>query len=222
MLRRDEDRVDLGGHDAPVGQLVVGDGDLGLAIGAQPPEASVLADVGQLFAELVGQQVRQRHAALRLVAGVSEHDALIAGAHVHVVLADVHAPGDVGTLLVDSHQHLAGLPAQPLGIDAAQIVHEGTESDLAHLIANDGLVIQVGRRGDLPEDHDHVVLGGGLAGHLAQRVGGEAGIEDGVGDLIAEFVGMAFVDAFGREEEGTDFDHGVCVCVFVCFLKKMG
>jgi hypothetical protein len=43
----------------------------------------------------------------------------------------------------------------------------------------------VGLGGDLAEDHDHTGLGGSLAGNLGERVLPEAGIEDGVRDLIA-------------------------------------
>ena len=30
------------------------------------------------------------------------------------------------------------------------------------------------------------------------------GVEDGIGDLVGDFVGVAFADGFGGEEEGFD------------------
>lgn len=52
-------------------------------------------------------------------------------------------------------------------------------------IADDLLVVEVCLGGDLTKDHDHASLGGSLAGDLGEGVFLEAGIEDGVGDLIA-------------------------------------
>ena len=53
----------------------------------------------------------------------------------------------------------------------------------------------------MAQHHDHVGLGAGLAGDLAVGILGKAGIEDGVGDLVAELVGVALVHGLGREEE---------------------
>ena len=212
VLGRDEDGVDLRGHDGAVGELVVADGDLGLPVGTEPPESAVLADVGELLPEPVGEEVGQRHAALGLVGGVPEHDPLVAGADVHVVLPDVNATGDVGGLLVDADEDLARVVIEPLRLHGRQVVDEGAESDLADLIAHDLLVIEVRGRGDLAEDHDHVVLRGGLARDLGHRIGLEARVEDGIGDLIAELVGVALIDGLGGEEEGANFDHGCRIC----------
>mmetsp|Transcript_135828 Transcript_135828/g.434543 ORF Transcript_135828/g.434543 Transcript_135828/m.434543 type:complete len:217 (-) Transcript_135828:59-709(-) len=118
VLRGDDHGVDLAGLHGAVGMLDVLDGHLGLAVGAQPPERAVLAHVRELLAQTRGHGVRQRHAVLSLVAGVSEHDALVAGADVEVLLADVHSTGDVGALLVDAHEDLAGLVAQALAVHA--------------------------------------------------------------------------------------------------------
>ena len=57
----------------------------------------------KLAAQLVRQHDGQRHQFRRLVAGVAEHQALVAGA------AGIHAHGDVGRLALDRVQHAAGL-----------------------------------------------------------------------------------------------------------------
>jgi hypothetical protein len=59
---------------------VVLDGDLRLAVRAQVREHARLADLGQPPGQPVGQRDRQRHQLGRLVGGVAEHQALVAGA----------------------------------------------------------------------------------------------------------------------------------------------
>ena len=75
----------LGGDDDGVEPdravvAVVLDGDLGLAVGAQVGHVAVLADRGEPLGEPVGERDRQRHQLGGVVAGVAEHQALVAGA----------------------------------------------------------------------------------------------------------------------------------------------
>ena len=63
----------------------------------------------KLAAQLVRQHDRQRHQLRGLVAGVAEHQALVAGA------ARVHAHGDIGRLRLDRVQHAAGLAVEAEG-----------------------------------------------------------------------------------------------------------
>ena len=51
--------------------LLVLDGDLGLAVGPQPRDRAVLADLGELVAELRGEDVGQGHELRGLVGGVA-------------------------------------------------------------------------------------------------------------------------------------------------------
>ena len=85
-----EQRVDvdvggvLAGHDDGVEPdrlvAVVLDGDLGLAVGTQVGHDAVLADRRQPPGQPVGERDRQRHQLGGVVAGVAEHQALVAGA----------------------------------------------------------------------------------------------------------------------------------------------
>jgi hypothetical protein len=59
--------------------------------------------------------------------------------------------------------------------------------------------VDVGRGGDLAGDDGHARLDHGLAGDTGGGILGDETIEDGVGDLIAHLVGMAFGDGLGRE-----------------------
>lgn len=64
--------------------------------------------LGEAEAQLGGEHVGERHELGRLVGGVAEHVALVAGADLLQRLGAqaVHALADVGRLLLDVHQHL--------------------------------------------------------------------------------------------------------------------
>ena len=60
--------------------VLVLEGDLGLAVGAQVGHRAGLAHLGQALGQAVRQVDRQRHEHVGLVAGVAEHHPLVAGA----------------------------------------------------------------------------------------------------------------------------------------------
>lgn len=179
VLGGDDDGVDADGDHAAVLLLVL-DGDLGLTIGAQPLEGSILANVGKTLAEAGGEEVGEGHELGGLIGGVAEHDALVTSADLLDALVEVDALGDIGALLLDGDDDVAGV--------AVDALVGGGVADVADGGADDVLEIDLGVGGDLTEDHDHAGLGGGLAGDLGLGVLGEAGVEDGIGNLIAELV----------------------------------
>ena len=67
-----------------------------------------------------------------------------------------------------------------------------------------------GRRRDLAEDHDEAGRGRGLAGDAGVRILADDRVQDGVDDLVAHLVRVAFGDRFGREQvvRGVDDAHG--------------
>lgn len=73
-------------------------------------------------------------------------------------------------------------------------------ADVLGHVAGDFLDVHVGARGDLAADEDHSSGGVALAGDVAFLVVGEAGVEDGVGYLVAELVGMPFADRLRGEK----------------------
>lgn len=87
---------------------------------------------------------------------------------------------DIGGLLLDGDKHVASLVVEAL----ARVV----ESNVLHGVADNLLVVNVGLGGDLAENHDHTGLAGSLASDLGIRVLGQAGIENGVRDNVAELV----------------------------------
>ena len=144
------------------------------------------ARLGELAGERVRELDRHRHQLGRLVAGVAEHHALVAGA------AGVHALGDVGRLLVERDQHAAGVAVEAhLAVGVA---------DPLHHLADEPREVDVGAGRDLAGDHHEAGLDQRLAGHAAASVLREDRVEDGVRDLVGDLVGMAFGDGLGGEE----------------------
>ncbi len=86
------------------------DGDLALAVGAEPV-VRLPADVGEPLGEQVRVGDRRRHQLGGLVAGVAEHHPLVAGALLLLRLG-VDAAGDVRRLPLDRDQHAAGVAVE--------------------------------------------------------------------------------------------------------------
>ena len=205
-------RVVLGGHDDgphPLGDAaLVLDRDLGLAVRSQVRQLAGLADLGQAAGHPVGERDRQRHELRRLAAGEPEHHPLVAGAQLERgrrVVADlerrVHALGDVGRLLLDRHERAAG--------QVVEAVVGPRVADVADRVADDRLEVDVGRGRDLAEDHDQAGRRRGLAGDPGVGILADDRVEDGVRDLVAHLVRVAFGDRLGREQVlgGVDDAH---------------
>ena len=194
----------LGGqHDGvePDGLVaVVGDGDLGLAVGAQVGDLAGLADRGELLGEAVREEDRQRHQLGGVVARVAEHQALVAGtllvervdATGAVLVGRVDALGDVGALLADRHLDAAGGAVEALG--------GGVVADAEHGVAHDlgDLDVGLGRdlTGDVHESGGHHRLDGDAAAGVLV----EHGVEDRVGDLVTDLVRVSLGDGLGGEQ----------------------
>ena len=132
----------LGGeHDGvDADRTVVGvvlDGDLGLAVGTQVLQRPVLADLGEPLGEPVRDDDRQRHQLVGVVAGVAEHQALVAGALLvervdragAALVAGVDALGDVAGLAADRHHDAAGV--------AVEALQRGVVADLEDPLADE-------------------------------------------------------------------------------------
>mmetsp|Transcript_24541 Transcript_24541/g.52088 ORF Transcript_24541/g.52088 Transcript_24541/m.52088 type:complete len:274 (-) Transcript_24541:168-989(-) len=176
MLRGDDNGVELQRLHRAIRLLQVLNGDLGLAVGAQPPEQAALAHIRQLLPQLRGHRVGKWHAILGLVRGIPKHDALVTGADVKILLAHMDATCDVGALLVDAHKHLASLVAKALAHNTREVIDVGVEANLRHHPPHYLLIVNLGLGGDFTSHHDHVVLGRRLASHLALRITCKASI----------------------------------------------
>ena len=188
MLGGDDDRGRL--HRLAV---LIGDGDLALGVGA---EGRRLAGFPRLVHEpqdAVGVVDRRRHQFRRLAAGVAEHDALVAGALV-LVAGGIDALGDVGRLGVEQNLDLGGLP-----VEAVLLV-----ADVADGLAGKVLDLVEDRVGAAHFAGDDDAIGGGerLAGDARLRQRREVGVDDGVGDPVADLVRMTFGDRLAGEQIG--------------------
>ena len=202
VLDGDEDNSDAEGLEevlAVTGVEFVFDGDLGLGVGAGPREGVVTAAVGALLGEVAGEFVGEGHEGFSFVGGITEHHTLIAGTEVFVLLDVVGTEDglvDFGGLLFDGNEEVAGLVVETLG--------GVVEADVLDGVTDDLLVVEDGLGGDFTEDHDHTGLEAGFAGDLGVGIFGEAGVEDGIRDLIGHLVGVTFSDVFGGEENLTN------------------
>jgi len=190
-------RVVLGGqhHGVEADDLVVlvAQGDLALGVRAQPLELARLADLGLLLDQAVRVIDRGRHVLRRLVAGVAEHQALVARALLFRLLA-VHALVDVGRLLANHvDEWRRSWPSKPtFGIVVADVVDHA---------ARQRLDVDPGRWWSSLAGHDGGAgLHQRLAGHAGLRVLGQDRVQHRIGDLVGHLVRVAFGDRLGGEE----------------------
>ena len=158
VLRRQHDGVDRRRL-----AVDVADGDLRLGVRPQPRQPAVLPDFALALYEPVRVVDRERHQRRRLVAGVAEHQALVAGALVEMIVRGlVDAPLDVRRLpaIADHHRAAVGVEAK-LGIVVA---------DAPDRLARDARVIVHARRGDLAGEHDEPGRHQRLGGHAPGRI----------------------------------------------------
>ena len=134
----------------------------------------------------MGKLNGQREVLWGLIGGISEHYSLIASSELLQSFLVVQTLSNIRALLLNSDQDIASLVVKSL----LRVV----VSNILDRIADDLLVVELRLSRDFTEDHDHTSLGGRLAGHLRERIILEAGIENGVGDLISDLVWMALTD----------------------------
>ena len=154
------------------------DADLALAVGTQEIEFAAAANFAQALHQLVRQHDRQRHQFRSLVAGIAEHQALVAGA------AGVHTHGDVGRLRLNHVEDTASLR-----IEAICRVREADVGDhFARQLRN----VDIGRGGDFAR-HDAGTRGyKHLTSHAASGIVLQNRVQNRVRNLVCHLIGMAF------------------------------
>ncbi len=173
-------------HDRRLACIAISDRHLHLAIGTQVVERLGAANLREATREPMREHDRQRHELRGFIARETEHHARVAGP------ADVDALRDIGRLLVDARDHAAGL-----GVEA---VLRPRVAHLSHGLADDPGDVDVAVSGDLSDHDDQASRDDGLASHTRERVFGQDGIEDGVGDLVCDLVRMALGDRLRRKQ----------------------
>ena len=179
VLIGDNDRMNTNGDHMAVIVLVL-NGNLSLTVRTNPLKGSILTNIGKSLAKFRGEKVGQRHQLLRLVAGVAKHDALITSADLLHLLVDMHSLRNIRRLVLDGHDHVAVIAIEALGIAVI--------ANLSDRVTNHLLPFHLGSGCDLSEDHHHLPLSRGLAGYFSIGVLGQAGVKDGIGDLITQLV----------------------------------
>ena len=97
-------------------------------------------------------------------------------------------------LLVDGRDHRTGVR-----VEAVERVVVADGGDRA---ANQRLEIHISLSRDFAGDDHQAGCGQGFAGHAAERIFGQAGVENGVRNLVGDLIGMAFGYRFGRKKIG--------------------
>src|SRR5271156_4203798 len=152
------------------------DGDLGFSVGAEEIDYVLFANFGELVREAVRELDGHGHQLGSFVAGVAEHQALVASA------AGVYAHGDVWRLFMDGADDAAGFSVETeFGAGVADVAN-----DFACQVGK----IHVSGGGDFAGDDYESSGDQGLAGHAAHGIVGDDSIEDCVGNLVGDFVGM--------------------------------
>ncbi len=166
--------------------------DLALGIRAQPFQLAGLAHLRLALHEPVGKRDGRGHQHIGLVGRVTEHQALVAGALLALVLA-IHALGDIGRLFADDIHYAATGTVKP---------HLGrVVPDIQHDLANEGFHVDPRLGGDFSRHHDDTRLDESLARHTAANVLLEDRIQHRIRNLIRDFVGMALGDGLGRKQK---------------------
>ena len=179
----------LGGHDHVVdahgAAVLILEGDLGLAVGTEEINDAFFAHFGETHGELMGPVDGSRHQRGGLVAGVAEHHALVAGTLILGLLA-VDALGDVRGLMIDGGDDSAGAPVK---------AHFGiVVTDIADGAADYGRQISVPLGGDFAANERHARGHERFTGHMRVGILLKKSVEDGVGNLVGDFIGMTFGD----------------------------
>src|SRR5690554_2952484 len=187
-------RVVLGrqhhGVDAHHFAVLIAAGDLALGVRAQPRQQAALAGLGLALHQPVREGDRSWHQHVGLVAGIAEHQALVAGALVFRLLA-VNALGDVHRLLADNVDDTTGV---------AVVAHfGGGVADVFDHATHQVFQVYPGTGGDFTANDGHTGFHHGFASYASVRVVGQDGVQNGVRDLVGQFVRMAFRDRLGGE-----------------------
>ena len=193
--------VVLGGEDHCVQAhrlviLIILHRDLGLSVRPQVGKRAVLADLSQASCQLVGQGDGIGHILLRLVGGVAEHHALISRADgVQLLLGHmllpcllglqslVNAQGNICGLLIDGGDHAAGIAVKAILCPVIADLPDGLPDNL--------LDVYIGAGGNLSHNQHQSCGDGRLAGHPAHGILLHQGIEDRVGNGIADLIRMS-------------------------------
>ena len=157
VLGRNDNSVNALGYNGTAIVLVL-NSDLGLGVGSEPREGTVTASSGHRGVKLMCKDHSEGEELRSLVGGITEHDTLVTSTQLLKCLLVVQTLGDIGGLLLNGNQNIAGLVVEPLLRVVVTNVLDGATDDF--------LVVEAGLGGDFTENHHHTGLGGSLTSDL--------------------------------------------------------
>ncbi|MNO81150.1 hypothetical protein D3C76_723800 [compost metagenome] len=164
---------------------------LRLGVRAQPRQQTRFTGFGLALHQLVREGDRRWHQHFGFVAGVAEHQALVAGALIFR-LGTVDTLVDVRGLLADDVHHAAGRAVEAdVGAGVA---------DVGDHVTNDLLQVNPGRSGDFAGDDGHARFHQSLARHTGELVFSNDGVQHRIRNLVGDFVRMPFRHGLGGEK----------------------
>ena len=100
--------------------------------------------------------------------------------------------------LLDIARLLGHLANDPAGISVKNAIAIDI-TNVAHGLAHVFIELKFGVARDLAREHHQIAFGQRFAGHPAERVLLQTGIQNIIANCIADLVGVAFSDGFGRK-----------------------
>ncbi len=174
-------------RDALRAAVAILDGDLRLSIRPEKINFIGFANLGEALREAVGELDGHGHQFFGFIASETKHEALVAGA------AGVHAHGNVRRLALDGAHDRAGA--------AVVTVRRVVIANVANRLAYKLVIVHVRAGGDFAGDDCQAGGDKRFAGDAALGVVLHDLIEDGIRNLVGNFVRMAFGNGLGRKQE---------------------
>ena len=169
--------------------LAILHGNLTLAVRPEPRKAAILSRLCQRLRQIVRVGDRRRHQFLGLVAGKSEHHALIAcPLLIRIVIGRIHAHRDILRLLVDRRQNRAA--------SSVEAILRVIVADLRDRVSRNARNVHIAVRRNLAHHQHKTGRRRALARHTRLRVLGQDRIQYAVGNLVADLIGMSLCYRF--------------------------
>ena len=180
--------------------FVILDRYLRFAVGKDVGEGAIFSLLCEAIRHSVCQRNRQGHQIVGLVAGITEHHALVSCAANLIV----GSHRNVGALLINGGEHRAGV--------TIEACFGAVVADVLQRLSDDAGNVDVALGCDLAHDYDHAGRAAGLTGDSSIGILTHDLVEDCVGDLVTHLVGVSLCDRFRSEKNFAHFNLQFSSC----------